>query len=166
VWLTQTQLGELYQTSKQNISLHIQNILEENELRRAAVVTEYLTTAGDGKRYRTLHYSLDMILAAGYRVRSPRGTLFRQWATARLSELLVKGSRSTTSGSRPGGPLGPTTSTNCCPHPRHPRQPAAVLQKITDIYATSIDYDPQAEMTQLFFQTVQNKMHWAAHAPP
>lgn len=91
VWLTQTQLGELYQTSKQNISLHIQNILEENELRREAVVKEYLTTAGDGKRYRTLHYSLDMILAAGYRVRSPRGTLFRQWATARLSELLVKG---------------------------------------------------------------------------
>jgi hypothetical protein len=91
VWLTQAAMAELYQTTKQNISLHIQNILDDKELQPEAVVKEYLTTAADGKRYRTLHYSLDAILAVGYRVRSPRGTAFRQWATARLSELLVKG---------------------------------------------------------------------------
>jgi hypothetical protein len=91
VWLTQAAMAELFQTTKQNISLHLQNILDEEELQPEAVVKEYLTTAADGKRYRTLHYSLDMILAVGYRVRSARGTAFRQWATARLSELLVKG---------------------------------------------------------------------------
>lgn len=91
VWLTQAAMAELYQTTKQNISLHVQNILAEGELVPESVVKEYLTTAADGKRYRTLHYNLDMILAIGYRVRSPRGTLFRQWATARLRELLVKG---------------------------------------------------------------------------
>jgi len=80
VWLTQAAMAELYQTTKQNISLHIQNIIDEKELQPEAVVKEYLTTAADGKRYRTLHYSLDMILAVGYRVRSPHGTLFRQWA--------------------------------------------------------------------------------------
>ena len=91
VWLTQAQMAQLYQTTKQNISLHIQNVLDEKELPSEAVVKEYLTTAADGKNYRTLHYSLDMILAVGYRVRSPRGTLFRQWATTRLRELLIKG---------------------------------------------------------------------------
>ena len=91
VWLTQAQMADLYQTTKQNISRHIQNILDDKELPAEAVVKEYLTTAADGKNYRTLHYSLDMILAVGYRVRSPRGTLFRRWATTRLRELLVKG---------------------------------------------------------------------------
>src|SRR6266702_4870241 len=75
VWLTQAQMAELYQTTKQNISLHIQNVLDDKELPSEAVVKEYLTTAADGKNYRMLHYSLDMILAVGYRVRSPRGTL-------------------------------------------------------------------------------------------
>lgn len=91
VWLTQAGMAELYQTTKQNVSLHIRNVLSEGELSEAAVVKEYLTTASDGKQYRVLHYSLDMILAVGYRVRSPRGTIFRQWATAQLRELLVKG---------------------------------------------------------------------------
>lgn len=91
VWLTQAQMVELYQTTKQNISLHIRNIFEERELEEAAVVKYYLTTASDGKNYRTAHYSLEVILAVGYRVRSARGTLFRQWATVQLQELLVKG---------------------------------------------------------------------------
>jgi hypothetical protein len=77
VWLTQAALADLYQTTKQNISLHLQNIFDDRELPREAVVKEYLTTASDGKRYRTLHYNLDVILAVGYRVRSPRGTAFR-----------------------------------------------------------------------------------------
>jgi hypothetical protein len=164
VWLTQGQLGELYQTSKQNISLHIQNILEENELRREAVVKEYLTTAADGKRYRTLHYSLDMILAVGYRVRSARGTHFRQWATARLTELLVKGFTLDDERIKAGRTIGADYFDELLARIRDIRASERLFyQKITDIYATSIDYDPQAEVTQLFFQTVQNKLHWAAH---
>ncbi len=164
VWLTQAQLGELYQTSKQNISLHIQNILEENELRREAVVKEYLTTAADGKRYRTLHYSLDMILAVVYRVRSARGTHFRQWATARLTELLVKGFTLDDERIKAGRTIGADYFDELLDRIRDIRASERLFyQKITDIYATSIDYDPQAELTQRFFQTVQNKMHWATH---
>ena len=91
VWLNQGEMAELFDTTKQNISLHIKNILKEGELPEASVVKEYLTTAEDGKRYQTKHYNLHMILAVGYRVRSPRGTQFRQWATAHLAEYLVKG---------------------------------------------------------------------------
>ncbi|MFZ5994169.1 MAG: virulence RhuM family protein [Thermodesulfobacteriota bacterium] len=91
VWLTQIALAELFETTKQNISLHIRNIFEEGELAEGAVVKEYLTTAADGKRYRVKHYNLDAVLAVGYRVRSPRGVQFRQWATERLREYLVKG---------------------------------------------------------------------------
>ncbi|MBN1909088.1 MAG: virulence RhuM family protein [Pirellulales bacterium] len=91
VWLTQAGMAELFQTSVPNINIHIRNILQEEELERSAVIKEYLITAADGKNYQTKHYNLDMILAVGYRVRSARGTQFRQWATARLRELLVKG---------------------------------------------------------------------------
>ena len=91
VWLTQVEMAALFDTSKQNISLHLKNILTEGELVEASVVKEYLTTAADGKSYRTLHYNLDAILAVGFRVRSPRGTQFRRWATERLREYLVKG---------------------------------------------------------------------------
>jgi len=91
VWLPQALIAELYQTTKQNISLHIRNIFDEGELQPDSVVKEYLTTAADGKQYRTKFYNLDMILAIGYRVRSHRGTQFRVWATERLREYLVKG---------------------------------------------------------------------------
>ncbi|MHB8843096.1 MAG: virulence RhuM family protein, partial [Candidatus Aquicultor sp.] len=91
VWLTQLELSELFQTSKQNISLHIKNILEEGELLAASVVKESLTTAADGKNYRTNLYCLEMILAVGFRVRSPRGIQFRQWANNNLREYLIKG---------------------------------------------------------------------------
>ena len=91
VWLNQGEMAELFDTTKQNVSLHIKNILKEGELPEVSVVKEYLTTAEDGKRYQTKHYNLHMILAVGYRVRSPRGTQFRQWATAHLAEYLVKG---------------------------------------------------------------------------
>lgn len=84
VWLPQNALAELFETTKQNVSLHVRNILAEGELQEEAVVKEYLTTATDGKQYRVKHYYLDMILAVGYRVRSPRGTQFRQWATEHL----------------------------------------------------------------------------------
>jgi hypothetical protein len=164
VWLTQAGLAELYQTSKQNISLHIQNIMDDKELRSDSVVKEYLTTAADGKRYRTLHYNLDAILAVGYRVRSPRGTLFRQWATARLSELLVKGFTLDDERVKAGRTIGADYFNELLNRIRDIRASERLFyQKITDIYATSIDYDADAELTQLFFQTVQNKMHWAAH---
>jgi hypothetical protein len=164
VWLTQRQIAELYQTSKQNVSLHIQNILDDRELRADSVVKEYLITAADGKRYRTLHYSLDMILAVGYRVRSPRGTLFRQWATARLSELLVKGFTLDDERIKAGRTIGADYFGELLARIRDIRASERLFyQKITDIYATSIDYDANAELTQLFFQVVQNKMHWAAH---
>ncbi|MEX1098643.1 MAG: virulence RhuM family protein [Planctomycetales bacterium] len=164
VWLTQAQLAELYQTSKQNVSLHIQNIFDEQELRHESVVKEYLTTAADGKRYRTLHYNLDAILAVGYRVRSPRGTLFRQWATARLRELLVKGFTLDDERIKAGRTIGADYFDELLARIRDIRASERLFyQKITDIYATSIDYDADAELTQLFFQTVQNKVHWAAH---
>ena len=91
VWLTQLEIAELFQTTKQNVSLHARNILDEGELSAGSVVKESLTTAADGKRYKTLLYNLDLILAIGYRIRSTRGTEFRQWATAHLREFLVKG---------------------------------------------------------------------------
>src|SRR5690625_2584594 len=91
VWMTQKAIAKLYQSTKQNISLHIKNILEEKELDENSVVKFYLTTAKDGKNYNTKHYNLEMIISIGYRVRSHRGTQFRQWATERLNEYLVKG---------------------------------------------------------------------------
>ncbi|MFZ1936550.1 MAG: virulence RhuM family protein [Thermoguttaceae bacterium] len=164
VWLPQAAMAELYQTSKQNISLHIQNILQEKELQPKSVVKEYLTSAADGKQYRTLHYSLDMILAVGYRVRSARGTAFRQWATARLSELLVKGFTLDDERIKAGRTLGDAYFDELLARIRDIRSSERLFyQKITDIYATSIDYDADAEMTRQFFQVVQNKMHWAAH---
>ncbi len=164
VWLTQAGMAELFQTTKQNISLHVHNILEEGELQQDSVVKEYLTTATDGKRYQTLHYNLDAILAVGYRVRSPRGTLFRQWATARLRELLVKGFTLDDERIKAGRTIGADYFDELLARIRDIRSNERLFyQKITDIYATSIDYDANAELTQLFFQTVQNKMHWAAH---
>jgi hypothetical protein len=164
VWLTQAQMAELYQTSKQNVSLHIQNILDDKELPSESVVKEYLTTAADAKRYRVLHYSLDMILAVGYRVRSARGTQFRQWATQRLRELLVKGFTLDDERIKAGRTIGADYFDELLARIRDIRASERLFyQKITDIYATSIDYDQNAELTQLFFQTVQNKMHWAAH---
>jgi hypothetical protein len=164
VWLTQAGMAELFQTTKQNISLHIQNILEEKELQLEAVVKEYLTTAADGKRYLTLHYNLDMILAVGYRVRSLRGTQFRQWATAQLRELLVKGFVLDDERIKAGRTIGQDYFDELLSRIRDIRASERLFyQKITDIYATSIDYDPNAEITQIFFKTVQNKLHWAIH---
>lgn len=163
-WLTQAGMAELFQTSVPNINIHIRNILDEGELEQKAVVKEYLITAADGKNYRTKHYCLDMILAVGYRVRSVRGTAFRQWATARLSELLVKGFTLDDERIKAGRTLGDDYFDELLARIRDIRSSERLFyQKITDIYRTSIDYDQDAEMTRQFFQIVQNKMHWAAH---
>jgi hypothetical protein len=162
VWLTQKLMVELFQTTKQNISLHIKNIFEEGELEENSVVKEYLTTADDGKNYRTNFYNLDVIISVGYRVKSLRGTQFRQWATQRLKEYLVKGF--VLNDERLKEPNGVDYFDELLERIRDIRtSEKRFYQKIKDIYATSIDYDTQAEITFEFYQTVQNKLHWAIH---
>lgn len=162
VWLTQAQLAELFQTTKQNISLHIKHVLSEGELSKDAVVKEYLTTAADGKSYPTLHFALEMILAVGYRVRSSRGTQFRQWATATLSEYLAKGFVLDDIRLKEGPGWGEDYFDELLARIRDIRaSERRFYQKVTDIYATSVDYSPQADLTKTFYATVQNKLHWA-----
>lgn len=167
VWQTQAAMAELFQTTPQNITLHLQSIYDEGELLEESTCKQYLQvrTEGNRKVRRSLrHYNLEAILAVGYRVRSPRGTAFRQWATARLSELLVKGFTLDDERIKAGRTIGTDYFDELLARIRDIRASERLFyQKITDIYATSIDYDPKAELTTLFFQTVQNKMHWAAH---
>lgn len=160
-WLTQQQLAELFQTSKQLVSYHINNIFEEGELDKNSVVKKYLTTANDGKNYQTNYYNLDMIISLGYRINSKIATAFRQWATARLKEYIVKGftlddERLKQSSGRYFKEL--------LQRIRDIRSSERNLwQQVTDIYATAIDYDKNAKTTKDFFATVQNKMHYAVH---
>ena len=160
VWLSQKLMAELFQTTKQNISLHTRNIFKEGELEEASVVKEYLTTASDGKSYLTNFYNLDVIIAIGYRVRSYRGTQFRQWATERLREYIVKGF--TLDDERLQEPGGLDYFDELLERIRAIRaSEKRFYQKIRDIYATSIDYDPNHPMSREFFATVQNKLHYA-----
>ncbi len=160
VWLTQLQMTELFQTTKQNISLHIKNILAEQELDES-VVKEDLTTALDGKKYSTKLYNLSMILAIGYRTQSHRGTQFRQWATTHLQEYLVKGF--VMDDARLKEPQPWDYFDEWLERIREIRaSEKRFYQKVRDLYATAIDYDPQNEQAQLFFKKVQNKMLWAA----
>ena len=163
VWLNQSQMVQLFQTTKQNISLHIRNIFEEGELREEAVVKEYLTTASDGKQYRVLHYNLDVIISVGYRVKSHRGTQFRIWATQRLREYLVKGFALDDQRLAEGGERSRYFD-ELLERVRAIRASERMFwQKVTDIYATSIDYDLNSPITRDFFATVQNKFHYAIH---
>lgn len=162
VWLSQALIAELYQTSKQNVSLHIRNIFDDKELSEGSVVKEYLTTASDGKKYRTKFFNLDIILAIGYRVRSHRGTQFRRWATERLSEFLIKGFVLDDERLREGRSIGADYFDELLERIRDIRaSEKRFYQKIRDIYTLAIDYDPQAETTLGFFKIVQNKLHWA-----
>ena len=167
VWLTQALIAELYQITKQNVSLHIRNILEEGELAEGSVVKEYLTTAADGKSYRTKYYNLDMILAIGYRVRSHRGTQFRRWATGRLREYLIKGFVLDDERLKETQNIGADYFDELLERIRDIRaSEKRFYQKIRDIYTLAIDYDPRAETTIEFFRAVQNKLHWAIPAGP
>lgn len=164
VWMSQKAIAELYQSTKQNVSLHIKNIFEEKELDENSVVKFYLTTANDGKNYKTKHYNLEMILAIGYRVRSHRGTQFRRWATERLNEYLVKGFTMDDDRLKDMRNFGQDYFDELLERIRDIRaSEKRFYQKITDIYATSVDYDPKAEETDRFFATVQNKLHFAIH---
>ena len=163
VWLTQAQMVELFQTTKQNISLHIRNIFQEGELQELSVVKDYLTTASDGKGYKTKYYNLDVIISVGYRVKSYRGTQFRIWATQQLKEFLIKGFVLDDERLKEAGHTNQYFD-ELFERIRDIRSSEKIFYaKIKDIYATSIDYSPNSEQAQLFFASVQNKMHWAIH---
>jgi len=165
VWLTQALIAELYQITKQNVSLHIKNILEEGELDPASTVRKYLTVQTEGSRKvkRTIeYYNLDMILAIGYRVRSHRGTQFRRWATIRLREYLIKGFVLDDERLREKKSIGADYFDELLERIRDIRaSEKRFYQKIRDIYTLAIDYDPHADTTLEFFRAVQNKLHWA-----
>lgn len=162
VWLSQKAMADLFQKDVRTINDHIRNIFAEWELREDSVIRKYRITAADGKTYDTLHYNLDVIIAVGYRVKSLRGTQFRIWATERLREYLIKGFVMDDDRLKRAG--GGNYFEELLARIRDIRSSERVFwRKVLDIYATSIDYDPKADSSLLFFKTVQNKMHWAAH---
>jgi len=162
VWLTQKKMANLFQKDVRTISEHIQNIFEEGELKPESVIRKFRITAADGKSYDTQHYNLDVIISVGYRVRSHRGTQFRIWATERLREFIVKGFVMDDERLKRAG--GGNYFDELLARIRDIRSSEKVFwRKVLDIYATSIDYDPNTETSRRFFATLQNKMHWAAH---
>lgn len=163
LWLSQKQLTELFGKAKGTISEHIKHIFEDGELQEDSVVRFYRTTAADGKNYEVAHYNLDMVLALGYRVRSQAGVRFRQWASAQLKEFIVKGFLLDDERLKNPG-QGRDYFDELTRRLQDIRtSERRFYQKITDIYATSVDYDASAELTQAFFATVQNKVHYAIH---
>ena len=164
VWLTQKMMAELFQCSTDNISLHLKNIFKDGELEEISVTEEFSVTASDGKQYRTKHYNLDAIIAVGYRVNSLRATQFRQWATRVLKEFAIKGFVLDKERLKNEGFLGRDYFEELLEIIREIRaSERKFYQKITDIYATALDYGPDSPVTKTFFATVQNKMHFAIH---
>lgn len=168
IWLTQAQIAELFQITVPTVNEHLKGIYEDAELPEAATIRNFRIVRIEGKRQvarEIEHYNLPAILAVGYRVRSHRGTQFRQWATARLSEYLVKGF--TMDDERLKNPPGPGHKDyfdELLERIRDIRSSERrFYQKVLDIYATSVDYSPDSTLSEKFFATVQNKMHWAAH---
>lgn len=162
IWLTQAQIVDLYQTSKSNVSEHIKHIFEDGELNEDSVVRNIRITASDGKNYNTKHYNLDLILSVGYRIKSKIATQFRIWATELIKEYLKKGfvmndDRLKNLG---GGNYWKELLTRI----RDIRSSEKVMyRQVLDLYATAIDYDSKADVSVLFFQIVQNKLHFGAH---
>ncbi|MBN2704609.1 MAG: virulence RhuM family protein [Pontiellaceae bacterium] len=161
VWLNQNQLAELFSTSKPNVSMHISNILEDNELSENSVVKDFLTTAADGKNYTVRYYALPMILAVGFRVRSVRGTHFRQWANRHLHEYIVKGF--VMDDERLKNPDGrPDYFDEMLARIRDIRaSEKRFYQKVRDLFTLCSDYDPSDKATQMFFAETQNKLLYA-----
>ncbi len=162
IWLQQSAIAELYGSTKQNISLHIRNILAEGELDANAVVKNYLTTATDGKSYNVRHYNLDMVIAIGYRVRSDRGTAFRQWATERLGEYLIKGFTLDDERLKGGSALADHFDELLARIREIRASEARVYQRIREIFSLAVDYRDGVQEAQRFFAVMQNKMHYAA----
>ena len=167
LWLTQQLIAELFGTTKQNVSLHIQNIIADGELAADATVKDFLTVRQEGDRQvsRTLeYYNLDMIIAVGYRVNSKRATEFRQWATAILRDYAIRGYVLDRKRMENGTFLNEDYFEHLLAEIREIRlSERRFYQKITDIYATSLDYNPDAPTTVEFFAKVQNKLHYAVH---
>ncbi len=168
LWLSQAQIAELFETTPQNVTIHLKGIFAEGELVETATCKDYLQVRSEGGREvsrKVRHYRLEAILAVGFRVRSHRGTQFRQWAIGRLNEYLVKGF--TMDDERLMNPPGKGQKDYFDEQLERIRDIRSserrFYQKVLDIYATSVDYTPDTEMSQQFFATVQNKMHWAAH---
>ncbi|MBI2600568.1 virulence RhuM family protein [Candidatus Daviesbacteria bacterium] len=163
VWLTQKLIAELFDVDVRTVNEHLKNIFSEVELDESSVIRKFRITADDGKTYDTKHYNLDTILAVGYRVRSEQGTQFRKWATERLREYLIKGFTLDDERLKQGGGRARYFQ-ELLQRVRDIRSSERMFyQKVTDIYATSIDYKQEAQLTQKFFATVQNKMHFAVH---
>ncbi|MEO8617081.1 MAG: virulence RhuM family protein [Luteolibacter sp.] len=165
LWLSQALMAELFDTSPQNITQHLKSLYEDGEITEAATCKEYLQVRQEGSRSvrrGVKHYNLDVILAVGFRVRSPRGTQFRQWATAQLREFLTQGFLM--DDERMKNPDQSVYFERVLGRIRDIRSSEKVFwRKVCDIYATSIDYDPKHEVAEKFFATIQNKMHWATH---
>ena len=162
VWLTLDQMSTPFDRDKSTISRHIKNIFDEGELNRSSVVANFATTASDGKTYQIDYYNLDVIISVGYRVKSLRGTQFRQWATKRLNEYIRKGF--TMDDERLKNLGGGGYFKELLERIRDIRASEKVFyRQVLDIYATSIDYDPHAEISIEFFKKVQNKIHYAVH---
>jgi hypothetical protein len=165
VWLSQKVMADLFQKDVRTISEHIRNLFDEGELQEAATIRKFRTVQTEGLRQverEVDHHNLDVIISVGYRVKSLRGTQFRIWATQRLRELIVKGFTMDDARLKQAG--GGNYFEELLERIRDIRSSERVFwRKVLDIYATSIDYDAKAEASQLFFKTVQNKMHWAAH---
>jgi len=164
VWLTQEQLATIYQTTQENVSMHITNIYKDKELGKEGTYKKFLLVRQEGKRHvrRNIdHYNLDVIIALGYRVQSPIAVRFRRWATQRLHEYIQKGFTMDDERLKQGGNRYFKELLQRIRDIRSSER--NFYQQVTDIYATSTDYDPRSEMTKLFFATVQNKMHYAVH---
>ncbi len=162
LWLTQKQLAELFEKGRTTISGHLKNIFEENELDEKSVCRDFRHTANDGKSYNTKYYNLKAIVAVGYRVNSYRATEFRKWATEILHEYIVKGFAMDDERLKQVKHFGKDYFDEQLERIREIRaSERRFYQKITDIYTLSADYDKNDEMTQKFYATVQNKMHWA-----
>ena len=164
VWLTQEQLATIYQTTQENVSMHITNIYKDKELGKEGTYKKFLLVRQEGKRHvrRNIdHYNLDVIIALGYRVQSPIAVRFRRWATQRLHEYIQKGFTMDDERLKQGGNRYFKELLQRIRDIRSSER--NFYQQVTDIYATSTDYDPRSKMTKLFFATVQNKMHYAVH---
>ena len=162
IWLSLSQMAELFGVDKSGISRHLKNVFESGELSRDAVVAKFATTAADGKTYQVEHFNLDAIISVGYRVNSIQGARFRIWATERIREYIVKGFTMDDERLKQAG--GGGYFDELLARVRDIRSSEKVFwRKALDIYATSIDYDPKSDVSRAFFKVIQNKMHWAAH---
>ena len=164
VWLTQKLIGELFDKSRNTITEHLQNIFKESELDENSVCREFRRTGTDGKEYNTKFYNLDAIISVGYRVNSLRATQFRQWATGVLRDFAIRGYVLDKERLKNGSFLSEEYFDHLLEEIREIRaSERKFYQKITDIYATAVDYNPQTKITQDFFKNVQNKLHFAFH---